>query len=141
MSCFQWFLKTLARGSFCSLPCSEAFEKAVDSTRRRRTQRPTMTMTTENRNGMRQPQSRNACDGIDGSSEGRIAAMTRNRPFAMMKPMGAPSCGKVPNRARLPSGAFSVATSAAPDHSPPSAKPCAMRRMTSSRGASHPTIA
>ena len=67
--------------------------------------------------------------------------MTRNRPLAMMKPIGAPSCGKVPYNARLPSGAFSVATRAAPDHSPPRAKPCAMRRTTSSSGASHPTIA
>ena len=100
-----------------------------------------MTITTENRNGMRQPQSRNACDGIDGSSEGSIAAITRNRPLAMMKPIGAPSCGKVPYQARLPAGAFSVATRAAPDHSPPSAKPCAMRRITSSSGASQPTMA
>ena len=90
---------------------------------------------------MRQPQSRNACDGMLGSLDGSSAAMIRNRPLARMKPSGAPSCGKVPYQARLPTGAFSVATRAAPLHSPPSAKPWPMRRMTSSSGANQPTTA
>ena len=62
--------------------------------------------------------------------------ITRNTVLAMMKPIGAPSCGNVPYQARLPFGAFSVATSAAPDHSPPRAKPW-NRRSSSSRNAAH----
>ena len=55
-----------------------------------------------------------------------------------MKPIGAPSCGKVPYHARLPAGAFSVATSAAPDHSPPSANPCASRSTSRNTAAQTP---
>ncbi len=66
---------------------------------------------------MRHPQARKASDGRDGSLDGRSAAMIRKRPLAMMKLSGAPSCGNVPKIARLPFGAFSVATSAAPLHS------------------------
>jgi hypothetical protein len=88
---------------------------------------------------MRQPHARNASDFSAGFSEcGSSQLMARKRKFAMMKPSGAPSCGKVPYQARLPFGAFSVATSAAPDHSPPSAKPCARRRTSRSRAAHQP---
>ncbi len=40
-----------------------------------------------------------------------------------MKPIGAPSCGNMPNQAFLPGGAFSVANSTAPPHSPPRPSP------------------
>jgi hypothetical protein len=99
-----------------------------------------MTITAENRKGMRQAHSRNASDGRVGSVDGRARARPRNRPLAMMKPSGAPTCGKVPYQARLPTGAFSVATRAAPLHSPPRAKPWARRRMTSMNGAHQPII-
>ncbi len=93
---------------------------------------------------MRQPQLTKASEGCEGSApaaDGSSAPMTRNRPLPMMKPSGAPSCGKVPYRARLPLGAFSVATRAAPLHSPPSAKPCASRISTSSAVATQPAWA
>ncbi len=66
--------------------------------------------------------------------------MVRKIPLAMMNPSGAPTWGNVPYQARLPAGAFSVATSAAPDHSPPRAKPWASRRISSS-GANNPVEA
>ena len=98
-----------------------------------------MTITAENRNGTRHPHSRNACDRWPVPSGcGSSQLIARNTPFAMMKPSGAPTCGNVPYQARLPAGAFSVATSAAPDHSPPSAKPCASRRTSSSSAAHQP---
>ena len=77
---------------------------------------------------MRQPQARNA------SGEVQVPRATKSR-FAMMKPTGAPSCGKVPQMARLPFGAFSVASSAAPDHSPPRPTPWQKRRRTRNSGA------
>ncbi|MNW57294.1 hypothetical protein D3C74_350870 [compost metagenome] len=56
--------------------------------------------------------------------------------------MGAPSWGNVPQIARLPAGAFSVASRAAPLHSPPSPRPWQKRMRTSSAGAStaHPGV-
>ena len=40
-----------------------------------------------------------------------------------VKPIGAPSCGNMPYHARRPGGAFSIASSTAPPHSPPSPSP------------------
>ena len=120
-------------------PFSSAFTKVSDSTRRSRTQRPMMTMTAENRNGTRHPHARNASERWPAPSGcGSSQLIARKTALAMMKPSGAPSCGKVPYQARLPAGAFSVATSAAPDHSPPRAKPCVRRRISSSSAAHQP---
>jgi hypothetical protein len=60
----------------------------------------------------------------------------------MMKPTGAPSWGNVPQMARLPCGAFSVASSAAPDHSPPRPTPWQKRSSTRNSGARiiHPGV-
>ena len=54
----------------------------------------------------------------------------------MKKPIGGPSCGNMPNQARRPCGAFSVASSAAPPHSPPSPTPWPKRSRHRSHGAS-----
>ena len=62
MRCHQWRRITVPSGNFLMTPFSSAFTKVSDSTRRRRTQRPMMTITAENRNGTRHPHSRNACD-------------------------------------------------------------------------------
>ena len=62
-------------------------------------------------------------------------------PVDRMKPIGAPSCGNMPNQAFLPGGAFSVASSTAPPHSPPRPSPCPNRHRASSRGATIPTVA
>ena len=59
----------------------------------------------------------------------------------MKKPIGGPSWGNMPYQARRPSGAFSVAISAAPPHSPPSPTPCRKRNAASSQGASTPAVA
>ena len=59
-------------------------------------------------------------------------------PFDRKKPIGAPSSGKEPYSARLSSGAFSVATNAAPDHSPPSPMPCTKRHRHSTATAATP---
>jgi len=47
----------------------------------------------------------------------------------------------MPNQARRPSGAFSVAISAAPPHSPPSPAPCRKRSAARSHGARTPAVA
>lgn len=62
--------------------------------------------------------------------------------LARMKPIGAPSCGNVRQVAGSPAGAFSVESSAAPDHSPPSPRPWQQRSSASSPGAriSHPGV-
>lgn len=141
MSCFPWCRKTVARGSLRMRPESAARVKVSDSTSRSRTQRPMTTITAENRKGTRHPQLRNASDFSAGFvSWGSSALIARKTPFAMMNPSGAPSCGNDPYHARFPAGAFSVATSAAPDHSPPSAKPWVRRRIRRSRAA-HQLIA
>src|SRR3546814_4573895 len=64
------------------------------------------------RNGMRQPKLKN-CASLSVSDN------NRNTPPEQMKPSGAPSWGNMPYQARLPGGAFSVASSTAPPHSPP----------------------
>ncbi|MNH24531.1 hypothetical protein D3C79_844700 [compost metagenome] len=99
----------------------------------RRTYRPTMTRAALSRNGMRQPQLRN-CSSV--SSMARV----RNRPLAARKPIEGPNCGNMPNQARLPLGAFSVASSAAPPHSPPKPRPWPKRSTQSRIGAQAPIL-
>ena len=90
----------------------------------RRTYKPIATKITENKNGIRHAHSAIA-------SCPKIAVMPKNTPFANSKPSGAPNCGKVPYQPRLPSGAFSTATNAAPPHSPPKPIPCPIRHKQS----------
>ena len=94
----------------------------------RRTHKPTTTRAAESRKGTRHPHDMNCCSL---SCRLRIT----NSTFERMKPSGAPSCGKVPYSARLPGGAFSVASSAAPDHSPPRPMPWQKRSSTRIEGA------
>ena len=91
------------------------------------------------RNGIRHPQLRKAPSrsGLE-LSWFMNNVMIRNSPLAMKKPMGAPSCGHIAAQARLPSLAVSVASSAAPDHSPPSPRPWQKRMSANNAGASSP---
>src|SRR6478736_5674938 len=129
----QWNFSVVPSGTLVMVPFFSAWVNASDSTSLSRTHRPMITITAENRNGTRQPQDMNASEPWP-----RTPLMMRKIPLAMMKPSGAPSCGNVPYQARFPAGAFSVATRAAPDHSPPSAKPCASRSTSSMRAAHQP---
>ncbi|MNN29769.1 hypothetical protein D3C81_1433860 [compost metagenome] len=99
----------------------------------RRTYRPTITSAALSRNGIRQPHERNC-------SSSSTTARVRNRPLAARKPMDGPSCGNMPNQARLPFGAFSVASNAAPPHSPPNPRPWPKRRTQSRIGAQAPML-
>lgn len=97
-------------------------------------------MTAEARNGMRQPQVMNAWFDVEVFESKSMSCMiTRKVPLARKKPNGAPSCGHIAAQARLPGAAVSVASSAAPDHSPPRPRPCAKRISASSAGAQYPT--
>ncbi|MNY50830.1 hypothetical protein D3C86_1863710 [compost metagenome] len=86
------------------------------SCRETRTYRPISTSTAEKMNGIRQPQLMN-CSSLSSHDS------SRNVPLAKKKPIGAPNCGNEPYSARLRGGAFSVASNAAPPHSPPRPKP------------------
>ena len=130
---FQNFTTTSFTGalSVC-LRCS-ASRYTWLSCRLSRTYRPTPTISSEAMNGMRQAHST--------SASGPNQALTpKKAPLASSSPSGAPSCGKVPNQARLPSGAFSVATRAAPPHSPPRPSPCPIRNTHSRMGAQMPML-
>ena len=82
------------------------------------------TNTKEERNGIRHAQSViAACP--------KSAVMSKKTPLASSNPRGAPNCGKVPYQPRFPSGAFSIATNAAPPHSPPKPMPCPIRHKQS----------
>ena len=83
---------------------------------------------------MRQPQARNCASLINPVSSRKMPVEHRN-------PIGAPSCGNMPYQARLPGGAFSVASSTAPPHSPPSPRPWPNRHSANSSGAKMPMLA
>ena len=119
---------TRAIGTAATRSSSITFWKAGDSMSFSRTHRPTTTSAAESRNGRRQPQLMNCSSVI-------CTLSSTNSRFERMNPIGAPSCGKVPYRARLPGGAFSVASSAAPDHSPPRPMPWQKRSSTRIAGA------
>jgi hypothetical protein len=70
-----------------------------------------------------------------------VSDSSRKMPPDRKKPSGAPSCGNMPYQARLPGGAFSVASSTAPPHSPPRPRPWPKRHSASSSGASVPMLA
>ena len=93
-----------------------------------------MTSTALARNGMRQPKLKN-CASVS------CADSRRKMPAEQTNPTGAPSCGNIPYHARRPGGAFSIASSTAPPHSPPRPSPCPKRQSASSSGAATPTVA
>ena len=70
---------------------------------------------------MRQPQAKN-CSSVSQRES------TRNTPPEKKNPIGAPSWGNMPYQARLPGGAFSMARSTAPPHSPPRPRPWPKRQ-------------
>ena len=127
----QWWHRSRS-GVFVVRFSATAFWNTGVSVMRRRTTRPTTISRQESRKGMRQPQA-------SISSCGSAMPKSRLIPYAQKKPMGAPRLGKLPNSARFSAGAFSVATSAAPDHSPASPRPWQARhthRSTTERGPS-----
>ena len=75
---------------------------------------------------------------VGNDEDERSSLKTGSVLVEQMKPIGAPSCGNMPNQARLPAGAFSVASSTAPPHSPPTAKPWTKRSTTNRIGAQMP---
>src|SRR5262249_16182328 len=83
------------------------------------------------RNGIRQPKRKN-CASVS------LSESNKKIPAEQMNPSGAPSCGNIPYHARRPGGAFSIARSTAPPHSPPSPSPSPKRHAASSSGATTP---
>ena len=128
---FMCFAITSFTGAWLVLPLASASRYTWLSCSVIRIHKPTSTSTNEAMNGMRQPH-------FTSSSWPTDELIRKNTPLAMNRPMGAPNWGKVPNQARLPSGAFSVATNAAPPHSPPKPKPWPKRNRHSSSGARMP---
>ena len=85
------------------------------------------------RNGMRQPHARKSSFG---------SSVTRAKtPAASRLPMVTPMGAQLPNRPRLPSGAYSTAKITAPPYSAPAPKPCSSRSSTSRIGAQMPMLA
>ena len=122
---------TSLKGTLTSFCLFNTFWKAGVSCSFKRIYKPTNTRIALEINGIRQPHVIKACSDIKAFSR-------RNEPVARIKPIGAPSCGNMPYHARLPSGAFSVASKTAPLHSPPKPKPCPKRHKASSKGATMP---
>ena len=140
ISCRQLLRNTSASGDLTRSPRSTARTNTGVSASRTRTYRPITTITALSRNGIRQPQVRNA------PPRSALAVLcpnqpmrARNSPLAIRKPIGAPSCGHIAAQALFPGRAVSVASNAAPLHSPPSASPWVKRNTASSAGASRPT--
>ena len=119
-----------ARASARSVPA----RKIGDSSTCSRTHSPTMTSTADSRNGIRQPQARNAASLWK-------TARKASRPLAISWPAGAPACGHEAQKPRLRGLPCSETMSTAPPHSPPRAKPWMQRSTVSSTGASTPTCA
>ncbi len=86
---------------------------------------------TESRNGTRHPHAAN-CAGVVA------AVMTHRTPVARISPIGTPIWGKAPNMPRLPRGACSTASRAAPPHSPPAEKHWRTRSRIRAAGAVAP---
>lgn len=110
-----------------------AATKSGDSSTFRRMTRPTATRIAETRNGMRHPHEMNCSSGSRPTR--------RNISVARMDPAGDPCCTHAPARPFFSGRAFSVESSTAPPHSPPTAKPCRPRSTTSRIGASIPICA
>ena len=127
------FTNTTFTGASTFKPLSSTSLKTWLSCKVIRIYKPTPTNTNEATKGIRHAHSTKA-------SAPKVALTAKNEPLANSKPMGAPNCGNVPNHARLPSGAFSVATKAAPPHSPPKPKPCPTRNTHNNKGAQMPML-
>ena len=100
----------------------------------KRTYKPTNTNKALATKGMRQPHSRKSASGI-------CVVSAKNTLPDKKKPIGPPSCGTLPYKARLFGGAFSVASKIAPPHSPPKPKPWPKRHTASKMGAAMPMAA
>ena len=141
MICTHEVLNTASTGAWTFSPrCSACWKTGVSSSFTR-TQRPSSTITTEARNGMRQPHSRKGWSvprPWPAPPNCMSTVSSRKNPLARMNPNGAPSCGHMAARARLPSSAYSVASRDAPDHSPPRPTPWQKRRMVRISGAQRP---
>ena len=101
------------------------------STSCRRMYKPTATSTVLARNGARHPQ-------LNNCASDRLLLINRNAPMEKTRPKGAPNCGNIPYQPCLPGGAFSVASSTAPPHSPPKPIPCPTRHSARSTAAYTP---
>lgn len=107
---------TAPSGSLTRVLRSSVFWKSGVSVMLRRTHSPVRTSNALAKNGTRQPH----CMNCASSS---TAPMPRKVPVDNRNPSGPPSCGNMPYHTRLPGGAFSVASSTAPPHSPPKPSP------------------
>lgn len=113
---------------------ARASRNAGDSETDTRIHSPMTTSTPDSRNGIRQPQARNA-------SSDWTAASSASTPVASRFPPGAPACGHEAQNPRLRSSPCSATSSTAPPHSPPSANPCTSRSTVSRTGAPTPMLA
>ncbi len=125
--------KTRSSGSGAGCRVCSARNAGVSSRVRRR-YRPSGTMQSPIRNGMRQPQLTTA---PGGSSAVTAKATSAPRMFDM--PMLA--CSQAVNSPLLPAGACSTKKAAALPISPPAENPCMMRPASSSSGAPTPIAA
>ena len=96
-----------------------------------RIHRPKATSTAEIRNATRQPQLRN-CSSV------RAAASTARTPLASRLPAGGPICAADAQKPRLFGSPYSLDSSTAPPHSPPTPTPWANRSSTRMIGARDP---
>lgn len=80
---------------------------------------------------MRHPQEANCSVLVENET-------SRKTRLEVTSPTGTPSWTKLPYQPRRPDGACSVAISTAPPHSPPTARPCSSRSVTSRTGAATP---
>src|SRR5450830_525100 len=113
--------------------CAKAAAKTGVSANLNRTYKPTITNKALAKNGIRQPQALNSASLNNSVKAKKLTVASKN-------PMEGPSCGNMPNQPRLPAGALSVASKAAPPHSPPNPKPCPNLRMQSSTAAQVPNV-
>ena len=133
-TCFQYLRQISARGTLTTGSVSFAVLKAGVSVMVKRMYKPTAISKALPRKGMRQPQASRS----SGDSE---VAMARKARLAIMVPAGTPICTHEPYKPRWWAGACSTAINTAPPHSPPSARPWMMRRLSSRIGAHTPMAA
>ncbi len=127
---FLLCLSTSSPGNFLTSPFSAISEKTGVSSIAIRINIPTTTKTMLMRKGQRQPQLSNA--------SGDIEVKRAITPVESTSPAGTPSWGHALLRPRWWSGECSTTIKTAPPHSPPSAKPCAIRITIRSIGAQIP---
>lgn len=123
--------KTSLIGALGRSPLSLMAWKTGVSSSLSRIHRPKATRTAEIRNATRQPQLRNA-------SSVSAAARTASTPLASRLPAGGPIWAAEAQKPRLAGSPYSLDSSTAPPHSPPTPTPCAKRSMTRMIGAATP---